>query len=155
MSVGRFTNDKELRALIERVERVGWSVSVTSGNRFKILPPEGNVIFASATASEHRALRNIESQLRRAGLEAAEALLQTKAHTSVTPDVTQAPAHSINAVPRPVADPYVLNLMKLGRLIDRLQDPAAVKSFSDILKLANEAGLTFEDLIAAFEASNT
>lgn len=155
-SVARHTNDKDLRELIRRVERVGWEVSVTNGNRFAIRPPKGDIIYASATASDHRANRNIVAQLRRAGLELAEAALEAKG----TPPLEPEPEDFMEAAPTPAptngvpstADPHVLGLMKLGRLVDRLpKDDKVLRQFVEVLELADQLGLTFGDLAAALK----
>lgn len=48
----------------------GWRVEPLRGGHVRFLPPRGTgrIVVASATASDHRAVRNLRADLRRAGL---------------------------------------------------------------------------------------
>lgn len=60
---------KELKPLIKRAERAGWTVTRTRGDHLKWLRPEGGMpYFSSSTPSDRRAITNIEKDLTRMGL---------------------------------------------------------------------------------------
>ena len=46
----------------------GWRVSQSNGGHVKWLAPNGKVVFTSSTPSDNRALKNIQSNLKAAGL---------------------------------------------------------------------------------------
>jgi hypothetical protein len=60
---------KEIKQLVRKLEQQGWRVELGGGGHYKAFPPDVTkpmVTFAS-TPSDHRALRNIISMLRRSG----------------------------------------------------------------------------------------
>jgi len=59
---------KEMKVLVRAAEREGWLVKRTKRGHYQWLPPQGRVIVTAGTPSDHRALRNIKSDLRREGL---------------------------------------------------------------------------------------
>lgn len=61
--------DREVRKIAKLAEKAGWTVSFTKGHHIKFTSPEGKPIFASGTPGDHRATKNLKSDLRRAGLE--------------------------------------------------------------------------------------
>lgn len=65
------TPNRDLAALIEIAEAQGWVVTKRNNNHLKWLAPSGFVYWSASTPSDGRALLNIKSTLRRAGLELA------------------------------------------------------------------------------------
>jgi hypothetical protein len=59
---------KELRALLTLAENQGWRVTMTQKNHYKLVAPNGKVVFTSSTPSDSRAIKNIERDLRSGGL---------------------------------------------------------------------------------------
>ncbi len=57
---------KRLRELVEFARREGWRVQRTPGGHLKFTKPGCAAVYASSTASDHRASLNMRSQLRRA-----------------------------------------------------------------------------------------
>jgi hypothetical protein len=58
----------EINSLIKVAEAQEWKVVVSNGGHLKWLSPTGKVVFTSITPSDHRALSNIRSNLKSAGL---------------------------------------------------------------------------------------
>lgn len=60
----------ELKAIIKTAETAGWTVTRTKGNHVRFLPTDKtqSPIISSGTPSDWRSLKNLTSQLRRAGL---------------------------------------------------------------------------------------
>lgn len=58
--------DKDLRKLLNELELEGWSWSKTNGGHVRLTHNSGIIVFASWTASDHRALKNIRADTRRA-----------------------------------------------------------------------------------------
>ena len=61
--------NKDLKQLFSKVKDEGWSVSRRRSGHYKMEGPDGQKVFCSATASDHRSLRNIERDLAKAGLD--------------------------------------------------------------------------------------
>lgn len=60
----------DLKALQRTATRAGWRVEVTRHNHLRWKSPDGkHVYFTASTPSDHRAIRNIRSELRKRGLE--------------------------------------------------------------------------------------
>ena len=59
--------DKEIRVLARTAIAQGWRVMPTRGGHWRWLAPTGEQIISSASASDHRAVANLLSRLRRAG----------------------------------------------------------------------------------------
>lgn len=59
--------NKDMKQLMEEVEREGWVIIQTKGDHFKWVAPSGGFFFSSQTASDHRAVKNIERDLKRLG----------------------------------------------------------------------------------------
>lgn len=64
----RLSQCPQTKRLIEAAEQQGWTVTATSGGHIKFLSSDGNIVFAAATPSDHRAWRNTRARLRRHGL---------------------------------------------------------------------------------------
>ena len=62
------TTNKELRVLEKQAINQGWRVSYSNGGHLKWIAPNGKVVFTSATPSDGRAIANITSNLKAAGL---------------------------------------------------------------------------------------
>ena len=62
------TKMKELNKLLSLANDQGWKVERAKNNHYKLLAPNGNIVFVSSTPSDHRALQNIERDLRVNGL---------------------------------------------------------------------------------------
>jgi predicted RNA binding protein YcfA (HicA-like mRNA interferase family) len=58
---------REMRQLMRRVEKQGFTTENTNGGHVKITSPDGKPIFASSSPSDGRAIKNLISQLRRLG----------------------------------------------------------------------------------------
>lgn len=56
---------RDLHKLIEQVVARGWEVAKTSGGHLRWKHPSGSIVFTSSTPSDRRALKNIETHLRR------------------------------------------------------------------------------------------
>jgi hypothetical protein len=63
---------KRLKTLISAAEEQQWNVSKTSGGHWRFVPPDKqqNIVIAPATTRDHRAVANLEADLRRSGLSA-------------------------------------------------------------------------------------
>lgn len=61
---------KEIRKLIKRARKQGWTVVTTGGGHLRWSPPdpERPFVITGATPSDYRAFKNIRARLRRAGL---------------------------------------------------------------------------------------
>jgi hypothetical protein len=59
---------KELKALLSLAEDQGWRVSRTNNGHYKLIAPNGKIVFTSSTPSDNRAIKNIERDLRSGGL---------------------------------------------------------------------------------------
>ena len=66
-SIGSIVS-KEMKALRRAAERAGWRVALTKRGHYKWFPPEGRMVVTASTPSDHRALSNIKSMLRKEGL---------------------------------------------------------------------------------------
>lgn len=62
---------KDLNQLKTLAENQGWDVSLTSGGHLRWDPPDKRFrpVFSASTPSDYRALNNIKSRLKRAGLQ--------------------------------------------------------------------------------------
>lgn len=62
---------KRVRQLIWRVEHTpGWHAEMKrGGRRVKLTGPRGQLVFASTATKDYRGVRNLEAQLRQAGIE--------------------------------------------------------------------------------------
>ena len=60
---------KPVKNLVKAAERQGWAVTLRKGGHLKWQAPSGYVYFSSATPSDHRAIKNLTADLRRAGLD--------------------------------------------------------------------------------------
>jgi hypothetical protein len=59
---------KELRSLLELATQQGWTVEQRNTNHYKLVAPNGKVVFTSSTPSDRRAIENIKRDLRSGGL---------------------------------------------------------------------------------------
>lgn len=59
---------KELRKIIALAIKKGYTVEVRKNNHYKFTAPTGKFFFTSATPSDHRATKNILSDMKRAEL---------------------------------------------------------------------------------------
>jgi len=56
----------DLKELLRAAEARGWRVDATRrGGHVRLVHPDGGVVVASGTPSDHRALANLRAQLRR------------------------------------------------------------------------------------------
>jgi hypothetical protein len=58
---------KDLRQIAITAAHQGWRVTRTGGGHLRWTSPTGAPVFSGSTLSDHRALRNIEMQLRKHG----------------------------------------------------------------------------------------
>jgi predicted RNA binding protein YcfA (HicA-like mRNA interferase family) len=61
----KITN-KDLRRLIRDARRRGWHATLTNGGHIRLTHPNGGLVHTSYTPSDHRSIRNLDAQLRRA-----------------------------------------------------------------------------------------
>lgn len=58
---------KDLKDLVRAAERQGFTVKHTRKRHLQFISPTGKVVTAGGTLSDHRAVANIRSYLRKAG----------------------------------------------------------------------------------------
>lgn len=60
---------RQVQAIVEMVIRQGWAVSLSGRTHWRLCPADKRyaVQFISFTPSDHRAIKNIKCQLRKAG----------------------------------------------------------------------------------------
>lgn len=56
---------REIKELTRELERDGWTVEKTKGQHLRLTHPAGYLYFCSATASDHRAIKNIRADINR------------------------------------------------------------------------------------------
>jgi predicted RNA binding protein YcfA (HicA-like mRNA interferase family) len=56
----------DLKQLLRQASACGWQVTRTRGGHWRLLRPNGGIVVLSSTPSDHRALRNVRAQMRRA-----------------------------------------------------------------------------------------
>jgi hypothetical protein len=56
----------DLHRLLEAARKNGWRVERTKGSHYKLLHPNGAIVFAGSTPGSPRALRHLTADLRRA-----------------------------------------------------------------------------------------
>ncbi len=61
--------NKEVKKLFKRIQDHGWSVRRRRNNHYLIEGPDGEKVFCGGTPSDHRAIKNIERDLAKAGLD--------------------------------------------------------------------------------------
>jgi hypothetical protein len=59
-------NTKELKSIIRLAIKKGYTVELRKNNHYKFTAPTGKFFFTSATPSDHRAIANIVSDMKRA-----------------------------------------------------------------------------------------
>ena len=59
---------KQIKALLADLERQGATIKATSRNGWQVLCPNGGIVTIHATPSDHRALLNLKSELRKRGM---------------------------------------------------------------------------------------
>lgn len=62
------SQDKAIRSLVRLAECQGWTVTRTRRNHLKFCAPNGGVYFTGSTPSDHRAIKNATTHLRKMGL---------------------------------------------------------------------------------------
>lgn len=66
----RRISSKALRPIIKKARKQGWKVDLTKSGHVRFKPPtSGQSIITAGTASDHRSLKNLRADLRRAGLD--------------------------------------------------------------------------------------
>ena len=58
---------KELGILIKQATAQGWTVTMSNGGHYKWVAPNGKIFFSAQTPSDHRALKNIQRDLKASG----------------------------------------------------------------------------------------
>lgn len=56
---------KQLRQIMKAAAKRGWEIVKTNGGHFKWTHPDGAIMFTAQTPSDPRAIKNIESRIRR------------------------------------------------------------------------------------------
>jgi hypothetical protein len=65
----KWVNNTEINALIEKAAAQGWTVRGGGAKHVQLKSPDGNyLIYASSSSVSRRAVANLRSQLRRAGV---------------------------------------------------------------------------------------
>jgi hypothetical protein len=57
---------KQTKQFLKRIERRGWSWEYRRSGHLKLHGPNGEMVFCASTPSDHRAWRNVETNMRRA-----------------------------------------------------------------------------------------
>lgn len=60
-------SSKELRILFAKATKQGWQIEFTKKCHFKMLAPDGSVMFAPSTPSDFRSMRNVIAEMKRHG----------------------------------------------------------------------------------------
>ena len=60
-------SSKELRILFAKAKKQGWQIEFTKKCHFKMLAPDGKVMFCPSTPSDFRSLRNVLAEMKRHG----------------------------------------------------------------------------------------
>lgn len=60
--------NRDFRDLAQLALAQGWEINKTNGGHLRWKAPAGALIFSASTPSDRRAVANLRSQLRRAGL---------------------------------------------------------------------------------------
>jgi RNA 3'-terminal phosphate cyclase len=58
---------KDMQQLARKAERQGWTVVITGGTHIKWTSPAGEKVFSSYSPSDHRAIKNTITNLRKKG----------------------------------------------------------------------------------------
>lgn len=58
---------KEMVQLARRLERQGWAVSRTKRDHYRFVSPDGTIVYAPGTPSDHRSIHNVIAKLKRTG----------------------------------------------------------------------------------------
>lgn len=58
--------NQEAKAILKKLERDGWKISKTGKSHFRLQAPNGALVFHSCTSSDHRAVHNLRSNIKRA-----------------------------------------------------------------------------------------
>ena len=56
----------DLKQQLRQAEAHGWQVTRTRNGHWRLLHPGGGIVVMSSSPSDHRALRNMRAQMRRA-----------------------------------------------------------------------------------------
>lgn len=64
----RGVTDKDSRAVLRKAVKAGCEVEITNATHIKVTTPSGIIIRTGLTSSSHRAVRYLERDLRRAGV---------------------------------------------------------------------------------------
>jgi predicted RNA binding protein YcfA (HicA-like mRNA interferase family) len=58
---------KDVEQFLRVLRRDGWRVERTNGEHWKLTPPgSGRMVFTGSTPSDHRAIKNLKAECRRA-----------------------------------------------------------------------------------------
>ena len=95
---------RDYRGLAELAEDQGWTIMKTNGNHVKFQPPKGQGIITASTPSDHRAVANFKSHLRKAGLkmstETVAIMTPPRVPSLPIPTVPKASEQESNAAPQ-------------------------------------------------------
>lgn len=60
----------KLRKIRKRARNQGWTIEITGSGHLKWVPPKKSedIVFSASTPSDHRALKNLLSRLKKSGL---------------------------------------------------------------------------------------
>lgn len=60
-------NKGDFKAIMKSAQAQGWTITRSRNNHLRWHSPSGQVVFSAATPSDHRAIRNHVTMMRRAG----------------------------------------------------------------------------------------
>lgn len=68
--MGNADYKKRLKSLISTAQSANWVVTLTNNGHWRFVPPDKDksIVIAPGTASDHRAIANLEAELKRSGL---------------------------------------------------------------------------------------
>lgn len=139
---------KDIKALIRKAERSGWTATMTRSGHYKIEPPEAPMFFCSSSPSDHRALRKIQADFVRSGLvldEHRKEKIVVETKEEKVPEIKETGGVSLGRV-----GVYV----KLGRMLAYLDgNEKLLEQLGEVLEYAEGAGLTLAEIRAALEAN--
>jgi len=157
---------KDYKDLSKRLHAIGWKVEPTTQGHYRIFG-DLQVVHAAIGRSikDKRTYQNILSELRRAGLDEAEAKHaaklakeQAKVQTALDAETEalleeEQPMSTPKSSPvQPKIDTHMLAIMKFGAALGAFDvEPAHLKKFVGLLRQADGCGLNLMEAIEAIE----
>ncbi len=128
--------------LVKQLKRAGWKVDKTTRGHWRMASPEGGVVIASGTPSDHRAISNLRSQLKRAGY---KPVMGRPRKERPAPAPSPAPAPVVEGPPPPPPAPtsgaIEQDIAALDRALSALADvEQIIRRYRDALTLLSGGG---------------